>query len=314
MWEEKDEQPVEQPERGKPEGPPAEKSEVSARGGKQGKASDAKSKPDGEPDPRKQLEEMRKELEETRASEKFWAEKARGAKAADSPPDDDEEPDEPEDDDDDDDEELKDDSPDKAFEDFSAKGIEALVKRGVLTKKAARQIIERAATKIATKIARTEVGKARRELSQDAELASQYPELQDEKSELFVKTREIYRGMVKDDPALKRSPAALKMAARQAKLELQLTERAEGRRNGEEERRDRIRRQGETGSRRNVEFIGEDEGDDKLSPAQQKILNSFNADGTDEISEDAYLKRAKAGVRMSTRSSNGAYRSGSVSW
>lgn len=239
---------------------------------------------------RKEFEALRKERDELAASERYWAEQARGkGKPADEP-----EP-EPEDEEDG----PEDDTPDKQFEEFSAKGVEALVKRGLLTKKAAREIIRKEAEKIARSVVGETVTRLSKQQAEDGKLARDYPELSDEKSPLFARTRDIYREMVADDAGLKNSPAALRLAARTAKAELDASER---------DRRGRIARQGEQGSRNGG---GMDSGDDDtLSPRQREILKAFNRDGTSEISEDAYLKRAKAGVQMSTRS----YQPGQVDW
>ena len=109
--------------------------------------------------------------------------------------------------------------------------------------------------------------------------------------------------MVKDDASLKKSPAALKMAARLAKAELQPAEKA----HKETTRQQRIAAQaGETGR------PGEDDDDDtQLSPMQKKFLARMNADGGVQVSEEAFAKRAKKGVNMSTRM---AYQPGQMDW
>jgi hypothetical protein len=240
------------------------------------------------------LEKKNHELAE---SERYWAEQARAGGRRE------ETPEEPEDDDDD--PGIEGDTADKQVEEFSTDGVAALVKRGLLTKKDAREIARKEAERVAKQV----VGKAQKQYTADAELATEFPELSDESSELFQATKKIYREMVAQDDTLKRSPMGLTMAARLAKSQLQPAKPAD---NGGEpgpSRDDRIRKQGERGRSRGAAFQGEDE--DRLSPRQKGILAKFNADGGPQVTEEEYTRRAKEGVRMS---SGNAYRSGSMDW
>jgi len=171
------------------------------------------------------------------------------------------------------------------------RGVEALVNRGILTRKQARDLIREEAAKVAKDLIRNETKK----LQTDAEIARQFPELQDQNSALFKKTGELFRSMVADDESLARSPKALLLAARAAKAELA----AAGNGSGEEERLRRIAQQGGGDNARGAAF--DSEADDTLTPMQRKILAALNADGGVQVSEEAYRKRAREGVRMSTR-------------
>lgn len=230
----------------------------------------------------KELAERDKRIEELAASERYWAEQARRAVALD-----DEGDDEPEED-----FGIDDDSPDKFVEDLSEKGLEALVKRGVLTRREARELIRQEAQQIAREMIEAET----RKLQTDAEIARQFPELQDESSDLFKRTAKIFKEMVAEDESLKRSPKALLLAARTAKAELAAAGKGSA---SEEERLRRIARQGGGDHARGAAFDADD--DDSLTPTQRKILEALNADGGVQVTEEAYKKRAREGVRMSTR-------------
>ena len=231
----------------------------------------------------KELAERDKRIQELAESERYWAEQARKAAEFDDDGDDEE----PEDD-----FGVEDDSPDKFVEELSEKGLEALVKRGVLTKREARELIREEAQRIAKQAIEAET----RKLQADAEIVRQFPELQDEKSELFQHTAKIFKEMVAEDESLKHSPKALLLAARTAKAELAASGRGVG---GEEDRLRRIARQGGGDHARGAAFDADD--DDSLTPTQKKILEALNADGGVQVSEEAYKKRAREGVRMSTR-------------
>lgn len=189
------------------------------------------------------------------------------------------------------------DSADQTVDAFSTEGIVALVKRGLLTKKDAREIIVKEARRAAEEV----VGVESRKLRTDAELVQKYPELNDSKSELFKRTGAIFREMVADDRDLSKSPQALLLAARAAKAELAAETSTASRDESEADRRKRIAAQAGGAGARGAGFNG-DEDDEKLSPAQKKLIARFNAEGGVQITEEAYAKRVKDGVRMSVRS------------
>lgn len=178
-------------------------------------------------------------------------------------------------------------------DDLSAKGIKALQKRGMLTKKQATEMIEERATEIATKIARDIVGKARTSMTADAKLVSQFPELQDEKSDLFKETKRIFAENCAEDPSLKKSQGALMMAAKQAKLELQIktgkTSTTQSEEDREQARIERIAgQQGSRGRRGAAEFTEDD--DDTIGPEARTMLTQFARYG---VTDDDYKKEVK---------------------
>ena len=116
------------------------------------------------------------------------------------------------------------------------------------------------------------------------DLVTKFPELQDAESELFKATGKIYREMVEADPGLKRSPAALGIAAKQAKLTLDLAKKAAlGDDNLAESRRlQRIAAQaGDRGARAGAtDFEGGD--DDAIGPEAQRIIAQLARFGVTE--------------------------------
>jgi hypothetical protein len=190
-------------------------------------------------------------------------------------------------DDDDDEPEVEGDVAD----DFANNGVAALIKRGLLTKKEARDI----AREEARKIAREEVENSKNGMMQDAALAKDFPELLDEQSELFQRTQAIYTAEVKADPAAAKNPRTLIRAAKEAKADLISEGKYGNRRNdddSEERRQRRIDAQyGERG--RGGRGSDDDNDDNTLSPRQRFILNKFIASGEAEIDEQTYIKRAQ---------------------
>jgi hypothetical protein len=208
--------------------------------------------------------------------------------------------------------------PTKFVEALSEKGpvaiVEALAQFGILPRD---QILTDAA-----KVANGIVERKAATITADAALVGQYPELKDENSELFKATRIEYRNLVAVDPKLAKSSATLIMAARTAKLALDLKaaqtnggqqqRRApanaqpedatgffadDGATPEERERRERIAAQsGDRGHGANRETFA-DEGDE-LSAVQRSVIAAFNADGGFQITEDAYKNRARNGVQM----------------
>lgn len=224
---------------------------------------------------RKEIQARDRRLAELEESERYWAGKAKGGKDKDE--------DEPEDEADEPEPELPADDPEKLADELGTHGIKALEKRGVLTAKQAKQMMAEIAEKVATKI----VGKARDQIANDSRLMQQYPELNDPKSELFERTKVIYKEMLGDDPALKNSRRGLELAARAAKAELASEKRATRRYDEDDERVSRIRRQaGDRGRRHD-----DDEGEGDLGPGARDVIKAFR------ISEDVYRKHRDAGRR-----------------
>jgi hypothetical protein len=247
--------------------------------GKAPAADGAKSKKAGS-DTERRLKQLEAELQQARESERYWAELAKKAAAGGRASDDEEEteaePEEPE-------------EPVEQFlDELSSQGLKALRKRGLLTVNEAKQMI-------------AEVLEAERaKLMADAELARNYPELMDESSPLFAKAREIYRDMVKKDPALKNSPVALETAARLARAEL----------GGSAENGKSGRRAGAAFERGSGGRSGAVDDGGRLSERQKQILARFNQAGF-KVGEEEYRRRAAEGVNMSTRA---FYRPGTFQW
>lgn len=240
---------------------------------------------------RDEIARLTKTNGELSTSERYWAGIAQGGHRADEPEDEEPKPkrgkaeasaDEDLDD------------PATFVEALSTKGpkaIAAYLKReGYITKAEAEDL--------ATKSSRAAVAVARQSLTQDAELVGAYPELRDEKSELFKLTGEIYRDMVKGDPKMKDSPAALKSAARSAKAELALAAKDKAPAKNEDDddaetrRQDRIAAQsGSRGRRSSATFEEDDE--DTMGPETKTLLKAFARYGVTDENFKAEKKRLK---------------------
>lgn len=155
-------------------------------------------------------EALKRELAEEKEAGKYWAGVARGGKQS-KDEDEDGEPEVKEKDDEDDD------GPDKLVDEFSTQGIKALVKRGVLTKKAATELIKQEAAKIARGLIKEERQKATTENA----VFRDFPELKDPKSELFEATKKEMQLLVDTfGQEAANSTAHLYMAAKAAKASL----------------------------------------------------------------------------------------------
>lgn len=252
-------------------------------GDDKGKGEKPKAKePEGVTLSKKEHAELIKRIGELEGESRFWADKARGQAAKPEPDEDDGDEDE------EDDDEPEDENPDAVADDFATKGIEALVKRGVLTKKAAKALIIKEATRVAEKIAREKVSSAEKRLAMDSALMRDFPDLGDEKSPLFERTGAILREMVAEDASLRKSAAALRAAARAAKREID----AEGKRKPAEDdkdRLDRIRRQaGDRGDRGRSEL---EDGDEDVGPETKRMLDRL------KVTEDDFRAERKAARR-----------------
>ena len=225
-----------------------------------------------------------KRIGELSESERYWNQQA---KANAAPKKKDEQPEA--------EETIIEDGTDATVDAFSARGIGALVERGLMTKKAAKAMFAKESQKLLDEI--EGMKRARKGDLADAEMVSKYPELNDDKSPLFERTRQIFQEQVEADPSLKRSSGALMMAARVAKAELKSEGKAEAADSNEADRLSRIKGQSGGNGRR----AAESDDDDTLSPGQRKMIDRFNAQGGVQIEEKNYIKRAKEGVQMSAR-------------
>ena len=151
---------------------------------------------------------LTRRLSELENSERYWSERARTQQ---QPQQTDQEEEE-----DEDGEELEGDDPSKVVDDFSVSGVQALVKRGVLTRKAARELIEKYATKVARRIVKAE----RAEVTRESAIFTEFPELRDQNSDLWKATSAEMGRLVKIDPGAANNPTALYSAAAIAKAKL----------------------------------------------------------------------------------------------
>lgn len=233
---------------------------------------------------RAEHEALKRDRDEARDSEKYWAGLARanGKAPAKEEPEDEEEEDTPDD-------------PANEVEEFSAKGIAALKKRGVITKKD-RAWVE----KIATKVVKQSIGVERQKMTLDQTLAREFPELvdPDESSEFYQTTRTELRKLVALDPAAAKSASALYSAAKLARAQLDAKKPARRARDDsrdddedereddrdereddrEEDERDRRRRVAAQGGGRGRTAARERDDDDGLPPMARKLLEGMHSD------------------------------------
>lgn len=226
---------------------------------------------------RKDLEAANRRIAELEQSERYWAEKAQ-RKASGGQADDPGEVDQdPEDD-------LITDlvaagvvdpgiDADKFVEELSTKGPAAVT--AVLDKVG--YVKKSDVARLAKEVAERVVGKERGKISLDNRLLRDFPDLQDDKSELFQETGKIYRQLVALDPTLKRSPGTLLIAADKAKAQLNSRARKNG--DGEGEHTDYRDRESERDRRARAQQgdrgrggSGFDRHDD-LGPEQKEVLS-----------------------------------------
>jgi hypothetical protein len=198
----------------------------------------------GEPEPkltareRKELDRLRAELEETRFSEKQLRKTleqvtAKPAERKGGKPEGDDDEEDP----------LDAGDPSKDIEELTTKGLKTLQKKGFLTAKDAKKLIASVVSEMESKVdAKVEarVQEFVRNADGAASLLNEYPELRDAKSEFSQAVKAEYAALVDEDPDLKESRTAWKMAARLVAAR----NGKDGRRaDPEDDRRDRIRRQ-----------------------------------------------------------------------
>lgn len=171
---------------------------------------------------RAEFDRVNRELNEARESEKFWANRAKGG-AKEPVPEPEDETDPADFVDNSGDKELEGDTAEKLVDELSTQGIKALQRRGFVTAADARKI----AAEVGVKVAQTLIERTTTKLATDNRLMSAFPELSDEKSEMFKATATIYRELVEMDPGAKKTPATLFAAARVAKAQLKAAEKPE---------------------------------------------------------------------------------------
>lgn len=227
---------------------------------------------------------LQSRIRELEAESRFWAEKAQSDKPA---------------------EPKKADAPDELdallaeagvdgdtaaslLDELGEKGVAALEKRGLVTKAQLKQILNAAMTKMeakATSIAADRVDGAKSQLTAEAKLLKDFPDLADESSDFAKETAREFAAMVADDPGLKNSYGALRAAARMASQK-----RSGGSNSGElASRMQRIAAQSPTRGGRQAASEFDDE-DVEITPEARTILAHAAKYG---VTEDSYRKHSR---------------------
>lgn len=169
---------------------------------------------------RADLADTKRRLSETEADSRHWANEARRRPVETKPAVVEEEPDDT----------VVDETADAFLDDVSKEGLSALKKRGVVTREDLKAVVKEVMTEVDGKISSTVQG-----AKLDQKMVEEFPELTKEAKEiekaaasgsrhtpsaLYRRTAEIFRESVAEDPGLKNSPAAMLIAARQARAEL----------------------------------------------------------------------------------------------
>jgi hypothetical protein len=217
-------------------------------------------------DLQRQIAELKEQIAESNRTAEFWAEQARGNTPAPQTPDN-PEPDEDEDED-----------PLEAITSGGSKGFDKLAeKRGFVKRDQVVEMIESRASG----------------LVKEQELLTRYPDLKNRSSDFFKTTAAHYGALVKGGTP---PNVAMELASEKAELDFMRAGKITPDGNGttaadrEKDRRARISAQSGGGGPRRP--AAEETEDDTLTPEQKRIAAGMG------ISEEAYLKRAKAGVRM----------------
>lgn len=228
--------------------------------------------PETETISKSELASIRRERDEARASEKYWADRARGQKEErEQKPVVEEDPDDP-------------DPANETFvDDLSTQGLGALTKRGIPTMKGVREMIRTEATKIARQIASETVGQAAQKATTESRIMTEFPELGEPESDFYKAVAAEMRVLVKLDPGAAKSPTALYAAARAAKATLGAKAPArrssrdeedrydyQGTNDEEDQRRLRADSQGATRGRGSREVL---EDDDALSSQDREVIS-----------------------------------------
>jgi len=176
---------------------------------------------------RAEIDSLRRERDEARESERYWASQARAhagngngnssqpqQEAADDGPNPDEflDPNEQQGG-------IEGDTPEKLVDEFASQGVAALSKRGFITASDAKKIAVEAALHVTQEL----INRERQKMGTDTQIMSEFPELRDPDSDLFKATAVRYQRAVAMDPNAKKSPAALYLAAEAARESLKRT-------------------------------------------------------------------------------------------
>lgn len=256
--------------------------------------------PPAKTDVEKQLDSLRKDFEslekrnkELSDSEKYWADRARGAAPVVQQDDDDDEdtlPANP----------FEGEKPEALLDDLTQKGLEALYKRGVPTRaelaEAAKNIKNEVMAAVNQKLAVNQKHNA-----VDQELAK-YPELKDPNTPLFLETQRYFRRMVERDPSIKDQPNTLLSAVEFAKEKLDMEAKAAAPAETRQDTR-RLRIAAQAGERPPVGGTEDDADDDELSPTAREVVGNLSKflevrDGKGKVAisaEDNYRRHLKRG-------------------
>lgn len=229
---------------------------------------------------RKETSELHKRIAELEASERYWADKAKGGAPAPAKAD---APDELEsllagg--------EIDGDTAASLLDEIGEKGIAALSKRGLVTKDSLRKIVsvlEKRMEAKAEALADGKISGARNQMSAEAKLVKDFPELADESSPMAKTTAKEFAEMVADDPSLKNSYTALRTAAKFA--------RATTGGGNLSERMARIAAQSPARGSRSAGFSEfDDDGQVEITPEAQVFINAGAKYG---LTRESYQKNA----------------------
>jgi hypothetical protein len=250
---------------------------------------DKPAKPGKEPETvtltKAEVETLRRERDEARESERTWYERAtgRGAQADPAEPEEEDEP-EPEP------EPEPDIDPEKFVDELAKDGLRALKRHGVMT----RSDVEKLATELAEKVAGKVMDRRFAGMQSSSKLVTDFPDLNDENSELMKASRPIYRQLF-DMNGKKHSTALMYAAAKAAKTQLDAkappprTRRDEDdydRYEPEEDRRARARAQGSERGRP-APVHDDDSGD--LGPEALEICRAMNVTPEEYVASQKQL-------------------------
>ena len=179
---------------------------------------------------------------------------------------------------------VDDEDADAILADINKSPIKALKARGFVSRDEVEALINERAAAIAEKTAGRAVKQATDALHSDAQLIARYPDLNKQESEFSQRVAKEVRDMVKADPALRTSNAAIMAAARIVDAEMRAERHAK--RSTDAERERRISKQGPSSKR------SERDEDSYLSPLQRQMMGpALRAMGVSE--RDYARERAK---------------------
>jgi len=232
-----------------------------------------------------EVESLRRERDEARQSERFWADRARSGQAIEPAA-------EPEDDntsdfiDDVADPVVDGDTPEKLVDEFASQGVGALKKRGFITAADAHKL----AVEVAAKVSRELIGRERQKMTSDHQIMTEFPDLKDQNSELFKETAKRYQRAVAMDPNAKKTPAALYLAAEGARESLKAKAPAP-RPQGDDEPEDDRRQRAASQDARPRGRGDSEASDDMLGPEAMEVMRQMG------ITKEEYTASRKELVR-----------------